>query len=79
MLSQENLDAIVICTPSGCILDNIIAAEHGVNVISEKPMATRFEDGLAMVRACDEAGVRLLIVKQEPEKCYASTFKTSSF
>ena len=65
MLSQENLDAIVICTPSGIHpRQAIIAAEHGVNVISEKPMATRFEDGLAMVKACDHAGVRLLVVKQ---------------
>jgi UDP-N-acetyl-2-amino-2-deoxyglucuronate dehydrogenase len=27
-------------------------------------MATRWHDGLAMVRACDEAGVRLFVVKQ---------------
>jgi UDP-N-acetyl-2-amino-2-deoxyglucuronate dehydrogenase len=27
-------------------------------------MATRWQDGLAMVRACDEAGVRLFVVKQ---------------
>jgi len=33
-------------------------------VMTEKPMATRWQDGLAMVRACDEAGVRLFVVKQ---------------
>ena len=27
-------------------------------------MATRWADGLAMVKACDEAGVRLFVVKQ---------------
>ena len=32
--------------------------------MTEKPMATRWSDGLAMVRACDEAGVRLFVVKQ---------------
>src|SRR4030095_16492124 len=32
--------------------------------ITEKPMATRWQDGLNMVRACDEAGVRLFVVKQ---------------
>ena len=32
--------------------------------MTEKPMATRWHDGLAMVRACDEAGVRLFVVKQ---------------
>jgi UDP-N-acetyl-2-amino-2-deoxyglucuronate dehydrogenase len=32
--------------------------------MTEKPMATRWADGLAMVRACDDAGVRLFVVKQ---------------
>ena len=39
-------------------------AAAGVDVMTEKPMATRWADGLAMVRACDEAGVRLFVVKQ---------------
>src|SRR3546814_19527714 len=34
------------------------------HVVSEKPMATRWSDGLRMVRECDEAGVQLLVVKQ---------------
>lgn len=65
MILRENLDAVILCTPSGLhSRQTIIAARHGVNVVSEKPMATRYEDGLAMVNACDEAGVRLFIVKQ---------------
>jgi UDP-N-acetyl-2-amino-2-deoxyglucuronate dehydrogenase len=32
--------------------------------MTEKPMATRWGDALRMVRACDEAGVRLFVVKQ---------------
>src|SRR3954471_2706291 len=32
--------------------------------MKEKPMATRWQDGKAMVHACDEAGVRLFVVKQ---------------
>ena len=32
--------------------------------MTEKPMATRWQEGLDMVRACDEAGVRLFVVKQ---------------
>ena len=39
-------------------------ARAGVDVMTEKPMATRWHDGLAMVRACDEAGVHLFVVKQ---------------
>ena len=42
----------------------ILAARNGVSVITEKPMATRWQDGLAMVKACDEANVKLLVVKQ---------------
>ena len=46
MLESENLDAVVLCTPSGLHpRQAILAAQHGVNVISEKPMATRYEDG----------------------------------
>jgi UDP-N-acetyl-2-amino-2-deoxyglucuronate dehydrogenase len=41
-----------------------MAAAAGVNVVTEKPMATRWHDGLRMVRACDEANVRLFVVKQ---------------
>ena len=41
-----------------------ILAKKGVHVVSEKPMATRYEDGVKMVEACDRAGVRLFVVKQ---------------
>jgi UDP-N-acetyl-2-amino-2-deoxyglucuronate dehydrogenase len=41
-----------------------------VHVITEKPMATRWQDGLNMVRACDEAAVRLFVVKQN--RCNAT-------
>ncbi|MDC3129318.1 Gfo/Idh/MocA family oxidoreductase [Paracoccaceae bacterium] len=65
MLSVEKLDLVVLCTPSGLHASQAIqAAQSMVHVITEKPMATRYEDGLNMVRACDEAGVRLFVVKQ---------------
>jgi len=65
MLEQEKLDAVVLCTPSGIHpVQTIKAAETGVNVITEKPMATRWQDGVRMVKACDEARVRLFVVKQ---------------
>ena len=65
MLRAEALDLVTLCTPSGLHPEQaIIAAKHGVGTISEKPMATRWEDGIRMVRACDEAGVRLFVVKQ---------------
>ena len=65
MLDTQELDAVVLSTPSGLHAEQAIAAARkGVNVISEKPMATRFEDGLKMVRVCDQNNVRLFVVKQ---------------
>lgn len=65
MLKQHKLDLVVLCTPSGLHPDQaVLAAKHGVNVMTEKPMATRWADGVRMVKACDEAGVHLFVVKQ---------------
>ncbi len=56
---------VVLATPSGLHPQQAIdAARCGLHVMTEKPMATRWADGLAMVKACDEAGVRLFVVKQ---------------
>ena len=65
MLAKADVDCVVLATPSG--LHPRQAAEvarAGRDVMTEKPMATRWRDGLDMVRACDEAGVRLFVVKQ---------------
>jgi len=65
MLESEQIDVVALCTPSGIHADQAAtAASYGVNVITEKPMATRWQDGVRMVKACDNAGVRLLVVKQ---------------
>lgn len=65
MLSEQALDMVALCTPSGIHPDQaMLAARHKVHVITEKPMATRWSDGLQMVKACDEAGVHLFVVKQ---------------
>lgn len=65
MLQKEKLDLVVLCTPSGLHSSQAeMVAKCGVNVMTEKPMATRWHDGVSMVRACDDAGVRLFVVKQ---------------
>ena len=52
MLQNEKIDLVTLCTPSGIHASQTIkAAKAGVHVITEKPMATKWEDGLAMVRA----------------------------
>ena len=65
MLAGANADCVVITTPSGLHPQQAIqAAQAGFHVVTEKPMATRWKDGLAMVDACDAAGVHLFVVKQ---------------
>jgi len=65
LLEGCDAEVIVLCTPSGehCAQTIQIAAA-GRHVITEKPMATRWEDGKRMVEACDAANVRLFVVKQ---------------
>lgn len=65
MLAKEQLDLVALCTPSGLHPQQaILAAQNGVHVLTEKPMGTRLADGVAMVKACEKAGVRLFVVKQ---------------
>ena len=59
------MDVVVLTTPSGLHSTQAVqVAEAGFHVMTEKPMATRWADGNRMVQACDKAGVRLFVVKQ---------------
>lgn len=65
MLESSGADVVTIATPSGLHpAQTIEAAEAGLHVVTEKPMATRWADGKRMVEVCDKAGVRLFVVKQ---------------
>jgi UDP-N-acetyl-2-amino-2-deoxyglucuronate dehydrogenase len=65
MLKNEELDLVSLCTPSGIHAEQTkMCSQYGVNIITEKPMATRWSDGIDMVKDCDIAGVRLFVVKQ---------------
>ena len=65
MLKATTADIVVLTTPSGLHAGQAIeVANSGRHVMTEKPMATRWRDGLRMVKACDDAGVRLFVVKQ---------------
>jgi UDP-N-acetyl-2-amino-2-deoxyglucuronate dehydrogenase len=65
MLARPELDAVVIATPSGLHAGQaVLAARAGKHVVTEKPMATRLEDGERMIAACDTAGVRLFVIQQ---------------
>jgi len=65
LLEKTNADCIILTTPSGLHPGQaIMSAKAGKHVLSEKPMATKWEDGVRMVRACEQAGVHLFVVKQ---------------
>jgi UDP-N-acetyl-2-amino-2-deoxyglucuronate dehydrogenase len=76
LLQQAEVDMVVLSTPSGLHPEQTIeAARAGVHVMTEKPMATRWSDGQRMVRACDAAGVRLFVVKQNRRNATLSLLK----
>lgn len=65
MLSDAECDAVTIATPSGLHpRHGVLAARAGKHVITEKPMAISLEGADELVRACDDAGVHLFVVKQ---------------
>jgi UDP-N-acetyl-2-amino-2-deoxyglucuronate dehydrogenase len=65
LLANTSADLVILATPSGLQPEQAIqVAQSGRHVMTEKPMATRWHDGLRMVKACDEANVRLFVVKQ---------------
>lgn len=65
LLRSSDVDVVALCTPSGIHPSQAIqVARAGKHVMTEKPMATRWSDGLRMVRECDDAGVWLFVVKQ---------------
>jgi UDP-N-acetyl-2-amino-2-deoxyglucuronate dehydrogenase len=65
LLAGSDADVVVLATPSGLHAAQAIAcADAGRHVVTEKPMATRWADGKAMVTACDRADRHLFVVKQ---------------
>jgi len=65
MLKSTTADLVILASPSGLHPEQTIqAAQSGRHVMTEKPMATRWHDGVRMVKACDDANVRLFVVKQ---------------
>ena len=60
-----DIDLVVLATPSGFhSRQTIAAADAKVNICTEKPMATKWEDGLKMVEICKKNNVQLFVVKQ---------------
>ncbi len=65
MLARDDVDVVVLCTPSGIHADGAVAAaQAGKHVICEKPMAITLGGVDRMIGACREAGVALSVIFQ---------------
>jgi len=65
LLARDDIDGVDICLPHWLHLESTEkAAAAGKHVLCEKPMARTLEEGQAMLEACREAGVLLLIAHQ---------------
>ena len=65
MLSTIDTDVITVLTESGYHARNVIdLARYGKHIVVEKPMALTISDADKMILACDEANIRLFVVKQ---------------
>ena len=66
MLQKEYVDIVSILTPSGLHPEHTvdIVNKYKKHIVVEKPMALKLEDADNMIKACDENGVRLFVVKQ---------------
>ena len=81
MYAEAELDAVIVNTPHALHLQMVLdAAEAGLHVLVEKPMATSLADCDVMMRACAEAGVILVVGHIQhflPEKVAAQEFLAS--
>lgn len=64
-LSQEPLDVVTICTPSGTHLEyGKRAAEAGKHLIIEKPIEISVKRGQELIDCCRKNGVKLAVIYQ---------------
>ncbi len=62
MFGKAKLDAVVIATPNNVHRNQAIAAaKAGIHVVVEKPLAVTNFEAWEIVKACKEAGVKLMV------------------
>ncbi|MFD0621023.1 Gfo/Idh/MocA family protein [Paenibacillus sp. GCM10027629] len=63
LLHDEEIDAVIICTPSGLHSQMAIAAAKArKHIVVEKPIALTLEDADAIIKACHDYRVKLSVV-----------------
>lgn len=62
LIASNDIDTVCICSSNASHKElTIEAAKAGKHVIVEKPIATTVEDGEAMIKACKDYGVKLMV------------------
>jgi len=65
MMKVVRPDVVSVLTPSGLHARHVIElAPYGAHIVVEKPMALRLVEADRMIEACDRAGIKLFVVKQ---------------
>ncbi|UYO48386.1 Gfo/Idh/MocA family oxidoreductase [Rhodopseudomonas palustris] len=65
MMQSGLVDVVSVLTESGNHARHVIElAQYGKHIVVEKPMALTLGDADAMITACDGAGIKLFVVKQ---------------
>ena len=65
MMKKINADVVVVLTESGHHASDVIAlSQYKKHIVVEKPMALTLSDADSMIEACDKAGIKLFVVKQ---------------
>lgn len=65
MMESVDIDIVVVLTPSGLHAEHVVSlAKYGKHIMVEKPMALTLESADAMIRACDQNGCKLFVIKQ---------------
>jgi predicted dehydrogenase len=65
LLHQVDVDLVAVLTESGNHAKHVVqVAKFGKHVLVEKPMALTLDDADRMIAACDGAGKKLFVVKQ---------------
>ena len=62
LLAHDGLDAVVVATPDDLHLEPcVLAAQAGKHILVEKPIATTEADALAIMKAAEISGVKLMV------------------
>ena len=65
MMQTTSIDVVSVLTPSGLHAEHVVnLAKFKKHIMVEKPMALTLDDADAMIRACDQNGIKLFVIKQ---------------